>query len=286
MFIFQQVRKTQRAIALLHRVSPLLQVSHQMRQHMEAGNFNAAIKAYRRILVIDEDCKIDLLRCVKTKADDAARDARIIIEKTLGDASVPVNTLLQAITDLGELEELHLVNRDDMNGNSGQAPVSGKKKKKKPTEDELQQQKILRQNPPALACLLLQANHFSNIVEHFIEYSDEVVTRIYNGDSSVLQEEFRPIGTNTEKSDMDFSVVSDFSSNTSDSRRKTKWRYDILEARVKLAIYGVVIARKWLSRLLRIGIAAVDAERRNATRMLQKNTAKSTRKLYDEDVIK
>ena len=246
-----------------------------MRQHVETGNMNAAIKAYRRILVIDEDCTIDLLKFVKTKADEAALELRGVVQKTLANSSVPVSSLLDAVRDLGELDELD-VTEDNCN--------VGKKKNKKMSEEEKNQQTILRTHPPALACLLLQAHHFSRIVENVIEHSDSVTTRIYNGDSTALQEDFETT-VDAKISDQDSnSIISDFSSNASDSRRKNKWRYDILEARVLSTVQGVSIAKKWLTRLLRIGVAAMDVERRHTARLGQRKPNYSQRKEDNEDV--
>jgi len=218
-----------------------------MRHHIESGHFNAAIKSYRRVRVIDKDCKIDLLRFVKEKADEASHEARSIVENTLADASVPVSALLDAIRDLGELDELNIVFHDEVG-----------KKKKRGSAEEKRKKEILCNYSPAMACLLLQAKHFSSIVDHVIEHTESITTRIYNGDSSALQEDFfAPMET---KSDQDI-MISEFTSNTSDSRRKNKWRYDVLEARVKATVQAVNIARKWLNRLLRIRVAAIDVER-------------------------
>ena len=42
-----------------------LQAPSLMRQHVENGRFSAALKAYRRVLVIDEHCNIEILNHVK-----------------------------------------------------------------------------------------------------------------------------------------------------------------------------------------------------------------------------
>lgn len=65
-----EVRKTQSALAVLSRSGALLQVPALMRQHVECGRFSAAVKAYRRVLVIDDeyDWKEEEERCWKRGA--------------------------------------------------------------------------------------------------------------------------------------------------------------------------------------------------------------------------
>eukprot|EP00979_Chaetoceros_neogracilis_P017520 scaffold10238_cov276-Chaetoceros_neogracile.AAC.1 len=87
-----EVRKVQSALAVLSRVGPLLQVPSLMRQHIENGRFSAAVKAYRRALIIDDKNKIDLLTNVKIRSADAARDARDDLECRLANPSLPLFT--------------------------------------------------------------------------------------------------------------------------------------------------------------------------------------------------
>ncbi len=86
-----EVRKVQSALAVLQRVGPLLQVPNHMRQHIENGRFSAAVATYRRALVIDDNNKIKLLHHVKQKAAEAARDARVDLEKRLANPNLPVH---------------------------------------------------------------------------------------------------------------------------------------------------------------------------------------------------
>ena len=46
---------------------------------------------YRRAVVIDDNSKIKLLRHVKVKAAEAARDARVDLENRLADLNLPVH---------------------------------------------------------------------------------------------------------------------------------------------------------------------------------------------------
>ena len=86
-----EVRKVQSALAVLSRVGPLLQIPNLMRQHIENGRFSAAVKAYRRVLIIDDDNKIDLLANVKIRAADAARDARDDLECRLASKKMVIS---------------------------------------------------------------------------------------------------------------------------------------------------------------------------------------------------
>lgn len=261
-----EVRKTQSALAVLQRVSPLLQVPTLMHQHIEASRFTSAIKAYRRILVIDESCEIDVLRYVKEKADEAARDAQQVLENTLSNDRVPVSTLLDAIRDLGELNELDLPEKDTATTKNAGYNAAGQTNKVSAEKD-----KLIRDYPAAWACLLLQTKHFIRRVRTVVEQTESVTTRVYNGDSSALYEDEVDGYYNGAAKD-DHSVGANTSVNsgitgTSISRKKKKWRYDVLEARVKATIQAVSVANLWLNRLMRIAVAAREAERRQAARI-------------------
>ena len=46
-----------------------------MRQHLENDRFSQALKAYRRVLKVDDHCNIDLLNHDKIKARKASDEA-------------------------------------------------------------------------------------------------------------------------------------------------------------------------------------------------------------------
>ena len=71
-----------------------------MRQHIENGRFPAAVKDYRRVLVIDDHDKIELLRHVKRKAAEAARDTRKDMECRLVNPTMQVQSMLDSLRDL------------------------------------------------------------------------------------------------------------------------------------------------------------------------------------------
>ena len=103
-----EVRKVQSSLAVLNRVGPILQVPALMRQHIENRRYSQALKTYRRALVIDDSCNIELLKLVKKQAEECVRDARLDLERriTQDQNSSTVDDLLNGIRDLGELLEL------------------------------------------------------------------------------------------------------------------------------------------------------------------------------------
>mmetsp|Transcript_59902 Transcript_59902/g.88925 ORF Transcript_59902/g.88925 Transcript_59902/m.88925 type:complete len:993 (-) Transcript_59902:55-3033(-) len=292
-----EVRKVQSALAVLQRVGPLIQTPNLMRQHIEENRFSDAVKAYRRVLVIDDDCHIELLRHVKAKAEEAAREARRDLEATLANSAVPVSNLLDAIRDLGELIELAVPS--EPKEEDGAAGVAGKKSKKggeskessssvgtKPGVFCVGNREInVREHPPALACLLLQSAYFSSLVEKSVRQAENSTERIYRGESVSLYAEESAIesasddGTasttpSTTQGSVDKRTLDDSgrimdSLSTASSKRSAnkRWKYDVLEARVIATIRAVAIARNWLPRLLRIGVAAREAEKRRAARV-------------------
>ena len=262
-----EVRKVQSALKVLQRVGPVVQAPHQMRQHLENGRFSQALKAYRRVLIIDEHCKIDLFNRVKEKAADAAREARRDLEKRLAQDKISVNTLLEAIQDLAELLDLdvppdprEVLKVEDEKGGEAlpELPVG--------TFDVGGLVINVREHPPALACLLLQAAHFRTLVSSTIEKADQNATRIYHGETltSIQGSEEASVRLNTSADEM--SVRTSESKKTVSSAGN-QWKYDVLDARVVATIRAVEVIRTWLPRLLTIGTAAREDEKRRAARV-------------------
>ena len=241
-----------------------------MRQHIENGRFSSAVKAYRRVLVINDDCGLELLRHVKLKAAEAAREARRDLEATLANHTVPVTNLLDAIRDLEELNELDVPQGDENNESKASGSVG---------VFTVGEQTInVRQHSPALACLLLQSAMFMSLTEKSVRQADNSTQRIYNGETvSFATEEGNEkspemsgdkSGPGTGISD---ELSKDKSSNGKSRRNgSNRWKYDILEVRVVATIRAVAIAKNWLDRLLQIGVAAREAERRRTARAARK----------------
>ena len=259
-----EVRKVQSALAVLHRVGPLLQVPSLMRQHIENKRFSEAVKAYRRVLVIKDNNKIELLQHVKRKAVKAAQDARLDLECTLANPSVPVQNILDAIRDLGELIELEIpTNPDDDEKKDGDDDHDNDSRTKSISFAGVTSSGLgkfivgdvtidIRAHPPCSACLLLQAAHFAQLVKERLLHTDETVSRIYGGEtlSSINQSKD---DQNDDDSAAQTTVAG--STGTSKKRERNRWKYDVLEARVVASIDAVMLARTWLPRLLRIGEA-------------------------------
>jgi hypothetical protein len=258
-----QVRKVQSALRVLERVGPLLQVPSLMRQHVKNGRFSDAVKAYRRVLVIEDDSRIELLRHVKLKAIEAARGARQDLECRLTDPSMPVQSILDSLRDLDELIEL-------------QIPMGTKEAPSKIPEGvtfagdestgavfQVGEAKIsIRQHAPSLACLLLQAAHFSKIVQDLIAFAETSTTRIYEGESLSAIVEDADFIPGDEKTTASTPSLGGDSKHNGEKRERNRWKYDVLEARVLAAFRSVAIARTWLPRLLTIAEAARRSERR------------------------
>jgi hypothetical protein len=297
-----EVRKVQSALSVLSRVAPILQVPQLMRQHMENRRYSQALKTYRRCLVIDEknSCNISLLYAVKRQAEQCVRDARKDLERrlTLPDASV--EDLLDGIRDLGELIEL------DVSPTTTTNEETEDKKKKHPSrnsaipndlEDVVAEQSPedvgiyklgettihIRDHPPALACLLLQAAHFSQITSTQIDKTAETCQRIYDGESLTVAYQDKKgavtaTGGDSKKNKNDDDKASTEAgdgrpaTNKGNIGNNNQWKYDVLDARVLSTIRTVDTVRVWLPRLIRIGMAAREEEKRRAAKIGHRST--------------
>ena len=123
----------------------------------------------------------------------------------------------------------------------------------------------IRQHSPAMACLLLQSAHFSHSVRKMISDIDETTERLFSGESSVklsVDDEEPRIAASTDSGET--------KTNKSSSNQ---WKYDVLDARVLSTVNAVAIARSWLPRLLRVGQAAREDEKRKAARIGRRRAA-------------
>jgi hypothetical protein len=259
-----EVRKVQSALAVLLRVAPMLQAPYLMRQHVDNGRFSQALKAYRRVLVIDEHSTIELLKHVKAQAAECAREARRELEGRLAQDKMSVTGLLDSIRDLGELLELDVPpdprEADKVRGPRSQAKTVGSYTIGDNTIN-------IRDHSPALACLLLQAAHFSFVVANTIDEADRTTQRIFEGESLASSQQL----------ESDVLVSNDSRSMLSDDRKDggpkvpsggggNQWKYGVLEARGLATIDAVEVCRTWLPRLLHIAKAATEDEKRRAAR--------------------
>jgi hypothetical protein len=246
-----EVRKVQSALSVLQRTAPILQVPSTMRQHVENRRYSEALKAYRRVLVIDDSCKIKLFVHVKSQAEECVREARRELERRLAQADASVDELTDGIRHLGELLALDI------------PPPPDSKGEPKNFEDGPQERRgiyeigesliRIRDHPPALACLLLQAAHFAERVKGLITAADESCGRIFSGESlSQVHDDF---------------VSSDAIRTPAMKASGKQWKYDVLDARVLSTVDAVGMVRVWLPRLLRVGNSAREDEKRRAARV-------------------
>ncbi len=254
-----EVHKVQSALNVLQRVEGVLQAPYLMRQHVENGRFSAALKAYRRVQVIDDNNKIEILIHVKQQAMECAREARRELEGRLAqDSKIGVTGLLDAIRDLGELLELKI--------------PEDPKEAEKVGGSRYRRQAVgtytiggisinVREYPPAVACLLLQAAHFANLVSSTIQEADNITQRIYDGESLSSQN-----GLDTDKGDGKDENKTPQRPKSS-AANSNQWKYDVLEARSIVTIRAVELVSKWLPRLLEVAIAAREDEKRRAARV-------------------
>ena len=270
-----EVRKVQSALAVLQRVAPILQTPALMRQHIENRRYSQALKTYRRSLVIDDSCNISLLNHVKYQAEECVRDARKDLEKRLTLDKAPLDDLLDGIRDLGELLELDVPTPEKKNPESSVDEKSNKSKakesEKESKQDNLQDEGIyevngtvvnIRDHPPALACLLLQAAHFAEETKTLIDKAADTSQRIYAGESLSSAQTSDKKKAGSAEDDDDIAVTPKTTRGSGN-----QWKYDVLDARVLSTIKAVDIARLWLPRLVRIGKAAREEEKRRAVKI-------------------
>mgnify|MGYP000252021338 CR=1 FL=1 len=253
----------QSSLAVLNRVAPILQAPFLMRQHVENRRYSQALKAYRRVLVIDHNCTIELLNHVKQQAQKYLHETRLDLERCLAQDKVSLDELLNGIRDLSELLELEVpmvVNEE--NDDDANSVKSDEYKMADGIYDINGRIIKMREHPPALACLLLQSAHFTRIVDKAIREADQTIKRIYNGET--LQQV--QAGGEAEGATKNEEEGSSPTKNVSASGGN-QWKYDVMDARVLAAVAAVKIARTWMPRLLQISKTAREDEKRRSARM-------------------
>lgn len=259
-----EVRKVQSSLAVLNRVAPILQAPFLMRQHVENRRYSQALKAYRRVLVIDNNCSIELLNHVKQQAQEYLHETRLDLERCLAQDKVSIDDLLNGIRDLSELLELDVPliqsaeeeedaesakESDEFRISDGVYAISGSIIN-------------IREYPPAFACLKLQAAHFTRIVDRAITDADQIIRRIYGGETLQQVQAGGEGGNNAgEEAPTPAKNVSG-----------NQWKYDVMDARVLGAVKSVEIARTWLPRLFRVSKAAREDEKRRSARKISRSS--------------
>lgn len=251
-----EVRKVQSSLSVLNRVAPILQAPFLMRQHVENRRYSQALKAYRRVLVIDKNCTIELLNHVKQQAIKYLHETRWDLERCLAQDKASVDELLHGIRDLSELLELDvpIIAReedddadkvDEYRISDGVYDIAGRIIK-------------MREHPPATSCLHLQVAHFTRIVNKAIHDADNTIRRIYGGETLQQVQASNAAEGGTEN---------DVTPSKNSGNSGNQWKYDVMDARVLGAVKSVEIARNWLPRLLRISKTAREDEKRRSARI-------------------
>lgn len=249
-----EVRKVQSAISVLQRVAPVLQAPVIMRQHLENRRYSEALKTYRRVLVVDDTCKVDLLVRVKKQAEECVREAQRDLEMRLADARAPVEALLDGIRDLGELLELDVRAKSESSSGTEKKEADGVYKIGEATIN-------IRKHSPAMGCLLLQAAHFSNSVVKMINDAEIATQKLYSGESMAKD------SSEEDGAEPRLALSADSNDVKVNKGASNQWKYDVLDARVLSTVNAVATARSWLPRLLRVGQAAREDEKRKAARI-------------------
>lgn len=280
-----EVRKVQSALAVLQRVAPLLQVPSLMRQHIENADFLSVVKAYRKVLVIDKNhCDVNLLQYVRSKAGEAAQDARQDLELILADETSSAMTLLDAIRDLGELLELfeeeeesrgensakdtlkkamhYIINKGAVTPRSSGQANSGMNAGTFTIDRHMI---CIRDYPPALGCLFLQTTHFRSLVDKAVATTESTAERMFRGEGPDNASNQSSGGANSSDG------VSTGDNSSSQRTRDKRWKFEVLEARVDATLRAVTLAKNWLPRLLQIGLATQEAEKRRMARQRRRN---------------
>lgn len=255
-----EVRKVQSSLAVLNRVAPILQAPFLMRQHVENRRYSQALKAYRRVLVIDKNCSIELLNHVKQQAEKYLHETRFDLERCLAQDKMPVEDLLNGIRDLSELLALDVRMIDKAEEvDDADSTKSDEFRVSDGVYDIAGSIISIRDFPPALACIKLQAAHFTRIVDKAIKDADQTIRRIYGGETLQQVQAGGDAGGEGSKPGEEPPTPGKTASGN-------QWKYDVMDARVLGAVKSVEIARNWLPRLLRISKAAREDEKRRSAR--------------------
>jgi hypothetical protein len=249
-----EVRKVQSAMAVLQRVAPILQVPALMRQHLENRRYSQALKTYRRVLVVDDNCNISLLNHVKHQAEKCVLEARRDLERRLAMSKVPIEGLVDGIRDLSELLELDVPT--SMVTEEDEEKAGTDSKEAEGVYDIGGFVISVREHPPALACLILQAAHFTLAVKLLVGECSETCGMIFSVES--------PSPVKAPSGDTPAVGAADPKANRGNGNQ---WKYDVLDARVLSTVKAVAKARLWLPRLVRVAKAAREDEKRRAARI-------------------
>ena len=265
----REIRRTKNALAILLRVGPILSVPNIMSNHLEAGRVSEAVKAYRRVRLINDGCGVELLRSVREKASEAACEARLSLKKLLSSPRATTQQLLGAIRDMKDLDDVDNLEQQTRGGLSSRALRTNLGV---PSNDG--------EGNPALLCLKAQSQHFA-----------ELAAALINNLESLLMRNIVPMRNNKVETDTRTSsavLPSDvdcenggghvhsnglhyFEDNEKDDGRylfenkmygeSGSSKSSLISVRVAFCEDADVLVKRWLPRLLRVASIANDIER-------------------------
>lgn len=290
-----EVRKVQSALSVLSRIGPILQVPSLMRKHIENNRFNEAVKSYRKVLAIDETSNMDILRHIKVRAVEAARDAIFDLERRLANPSLPVQSILESIRDLRDFMELEipeLSNRGKTKDGDEADMVAEYGKMNvhfiSPGRIRVGNTSInIREHPPSIACLMLQAAHFSLLIADAIENTNSLTSKMSKGEP--MEQVSHETDKARDEDDLHTNMSLDEkigSKSNLELQDRNRLKYDISECRVQSVIRIVSIVRIWLPRLLKIAEAARHAEKVRIAHRIRKRFEPDSNDLKERKIVK
>ncbi|GMH48731.1 hypothetical protein TrRE_jg8229, partial [Triparma retinervis] len=252
-----EVRRTKNALTILSRVGPILSVPNLMANHLEAGRVAEAVKAYRRVKMIDDSCGVELLKSVRDKAMEAASEARESLVKLLVSSEVSTNQLLGAVRDMKDLDELDGEELFDEGGRSSLFSPQGKGN-----------ERGSRVRNPALLCLEAQADHFGACALEAVHRCDELLLQSVASEtsgSSISDDKiFEKEGGISAQESLEY-----FNEDQGRSEEALEKKFVDSFASLETSLYATRVAcsqkasslvMKWLPRLMRVASIAHDIE--------------------------
>ena len=252
-----EVRRTKNALAILSRVGPILSVPNLMANHLEAGRVAEAVKAYRRVKLINDSCGVELLKSVREKAMEAASEARESLVKLLASSEASTNQLLGAVRDMKDLDEL---DGDELFEDGGRSSLFSPQGKGS--------ERGSRVRNPALLCLEAQADHFAAYALKTVRGCDELLLQSVSSETSGPSISYNK---NVEKGgEVPLQETLEyFDEDQGRSEEIFEKKFIGSFASLKISLYATRVAccqrasslvMKWLPRLMRVSSIAHDIE--------------------------
>jgi len=266
------IRKYNASLQILQRVRPYVEIPLQMKHCIDAGRYSAAIRAYRRVLTIPDNYKIQILASAKVRAYQQAKLARARLERVIADPSSSVRALIDGITDLMNLIKLEVTS-------SQTGDVAGECVSFSTIPSILQAQ-------PSVACLHMQAMHFERAVHKAVFDCKEKYLQIARERTQheLLHKTFESAGEA-------FAIMARSASSSSANAAAEeeeeefdvdRWRRKIHAARVFGVRSMTKLARHWLPRLIQLAVKGREIEIFKS--MSKENLGERVFRTFNDDV--